>query len=466
MDKEIKDIFVETKNVGVAPAPDKKKKKIWTAVIVVSCVLVMAVCFSLGFILGNNTGINKDMPLLLEAYEYIKEYYYKDISWNTFQEMAAAAMAGSLDQFSGMVSLDAGNSQSGSFGVSVTSTTYNQHVVSFITPGTVNYTAIASYKFDDEMKLVSQFNAEEENVQLREGDRIFALGVAVGEENETIIQVESADLTLLSGILNEWSGQQTVTFVFKKYDGNGGYLDGYYGINLKRTYSDALDKQAFYYSHGEDTGIIKLLEFSQQANLDFEACINQFVAEGKSKLILDLRNNGGGDATSLQYIAQFLVKNPQDTALPLMKLVSNSGGGKMVSNITYSSKEGGEKESYYIGNVIDGFDIVVLVNSNSASASEALIGALQYYNGTQIVGVKTFGKGVAQRVFTLSNGDLLYVTNGTYYVPTADASGNLVWEKCIHEEGFKPTEENTVNDVVSDYATDACTARAMEILHG
>lgn len=466
MDKDIKDIFLQDNNAPVVASENGKKKKILIAIVVSACVLAMVVCFALGFVLGNNTGINNDMPLLIEAYQYIKEYYYKDISWNEFQEIAAAAMAGSLDQFSGMVSVDGGNAQSGSFGVSVTSTLYNQHIVSFITPGTVNYTAIASYKFDAGMKLVSEFDAESENVQLREGDRIFALGINIGEEYESIVQVESADLSLLSSVLNEWSGEQTITFVFKKYDGEGGYLDGYYGINLKRVYGDVMNKQAFYYSHGEDTGIIKLLEFSKDANVDFAACVNQFVEEGKSKLILDLRNNGGGDATSLQYIAQFLVKNPSDTALPLMKLVSNAGGGKLSTNITYSSKDGGKTPSYYLGNVIDGFEVVVLTNENTASASEALIGALEYYNSTQIVGKTTFGKGVAQRVFTLSNGDLLYVTNGTYYVPTADASGNLVWEKCIHGVGFTPSEENLITDVISDYSTDACTARAMEILHG
>lgn len=466
MDKDLKDIFTDDNYTVVSSGKDAKKKKIFIAVTVCACILAMAVCFALGFVLGNNTGINNDMPLLIEAYQYIKEYYYKDISWNEFQELAAAAMAGSLDKFSGMVSVDGGNAQSGSFGVSVTSTAYNQHLVSFITPDTVNYSAIASYKFDEDMQLVSPFDAESESVAMREGDRIFALGINIGAEDEYIVQVESADLSLLSGILNEWSMVQEVTFIFKKYDGSGSYLDGYYGINLKRTYSDALDKKAFYYSYSEDTGIIKLLEFSKEANLDFEKCVEQFVKEGKSKLILDLRNNGGGDATSLQFIAQYLVKNPQDTSLPIMKLVSNSGGGKMASNITYTSKDGGEKESYYLGNVIEGFDIAVLVNGSSASASEALIGALQYYNDTQIVGVNTFGKGVAQRVFTLSNGDLLYVTNGTYYVPTADASGRIVWEKCIHGVGFKPTEENTVTDIVTDYKTDACTARAMEILHG
>lgn len=467
MEKDLKDIFVEDPGATVQTPKtgDPKKKKIWTIAIVCAVVLALAVCFTLGFILGSNTGINQDMPLLIEAYQYIKEYYYKDISWNEFQEIAAAAMAGSLDRFSGMVSVDNGSGQSGSFGLFVTSTVYNEHEISFIVPGTYNYNAKAEYKYDiKDGKVTSEAVSEEETVQLREGDRIYGL-MSVNTETQELTPVvfENADTSYMTSVLSAVGGD--AIFIFKKYDGNGGYFDGYYGIKLKRIYDDSVSKTAFYYNYTDDIGIIKLLEFSAQANLDFEECVNSFVADGKKKLILDLRNNGGGEETSLQFIAQYLCKNPTDTSLPLIKLISNSGGGKMVENVSYSSKAGGAKESYYLGNVIDGFEVVVLVNGNSASASEALIGALEYYNDVEIVGTTTFGKGVAQRKFILSNGDVLYVTNGTYYVPTADNSGNLVWEKCIHGVGFTPSEENTVEDKVAPYDVDACTQRAVEILN-
>ncbi|MDE6361515.1 MAG: hypothetical protein K2L53_00900, partial [Clostridia bacterium] len=139
------------------------------------------------------------------------------------------------------------------------------------------------------------------------------------------------------------------------------------------------------------------------------------------------------------------------------------------SNIVYSSKRDYANPenpyvAYPIANVVEGFEVVVLCNGGSASASEALIGALQYYNNAKIVGTQTYGKGVAQKVFMLSTGDYLYVTNGTYYVPTADESGKMVWEKCIHGEGFTPSEENIVTDRLVAYSKDACTKRAMEIL--
>ena len=100
----------------------------------------------------------------------------------------------------------------------------------------------------------------------------------------------------------------------------------------------------------------------------------------------------------------------------------------------------------------------------TVSSHSGLIGALQYYNDTQIVGSKTYGKGVAQITIELSNGQLLYVTNGRYFVPTQGANGKLEWTKTIHENGFDPLEENVVVDRICDYAMDKCVARAMQVL--
>lgn len=464
LNKNLDEIFAQEQGVMTSR---KKLSKTAIIIIVVACVFAILLTFAFGFLIGRNTGMSDDLPLLIEAYQYIKKYYYKDISWDEFQELGTAAFAGSLDQFSGLVSVDNGTAQSGSFGIYMESTVYNQHRVTFINPNSINYNLFATYRYTEDMQLVEDFVPENEKVMMREGDLIYAIGV-----NNQIIKVESANSSLMTSILNE-SEDGIATFIIKKYsptageDGKGGYIDGYYGITMKKSYTD-MDKQAFYYDgadfgYAENVGIIKLLEFSSKSNYDFEECINSFVADNKSKLILDLRNNGGGESTSLQFIAQYLIKNPQNTSLPLIKLVSNSGNGNMVENIEYSSTEGGNSPSYYLGNNIEDFEVVVLTNSGSASASEALIGALQFYNDTKIVGTKTFGKGVAQRQFILSNGDVLYVTNGTYYVPTTGADGKLSWDKCIHGVGFTPLEENLVTQFITSYESDACTQRAIQL---
>jgi len=467
--KELKEIFGEDRQVQ----PTKRKVGVKIiALITAASIVLLAFAFSAGLVIGRNTGINKDMPLMVEAYKLIKKYYYKDISWKEFEEIGAAAFAGSLDMFSGMVSVDGGNSSSGSFGLYMESGVYNEHIISFISPQNPTSSATASYRYDESMQLDGAFDGKITRVKIEEGDKIFAVGLS----NDELTKVDGANVQLLRQLLGSYPQESEVIFVIKKYAGNGRYYDGYYGINLFRSELDPFEreKQAYYYSYTDEVGIIKLLEFSNEGDVDFVACLNQFNADGKKKLILDLRNNGGGNLTSLQYIAHYLCKNPGNAKLPLMKLVSNAGNGNMHSEIIYSDSQyySGDilPDAYPLSNRISGFEVIVLANSSSASASEALIGALQYYNGMQIVGTKTFGKGVAQRVFQLSNGALLYVTNGTYYIPTSNENGELVWDVCIHENGFTPVldadpqKNNYIAERVTPYADDACTLRAMRLL--
>lgn len=483
---DLKSIFEKEdfNNPNITPAKRKLSVKI-IALITAVCILLVGAFFTIGIVIGANTGMKNDMPLMQEAYELIKKYYYKDISWDEFQEIAASAFAGSLDNFSGIVSVDGDNATSGTFGISVSSTVYNEHIISFIEPNSSAWSAsglkcdiqdgklvIEEDDFADYIDGIFDFgNTNENKIRLEEGDSIFGVIPvdldSIGEDDNwlakrPIYRVENASAYFMSQII---SGYDDVIFIVKKYDGN--YSEGYYAYFMNR--QEASGKTAYYYDHTGDVGIIKVLEFSENTTIDFAECVNKFVEDGNKKLILDLRNNGGGNSTTLEYMAQFLLKNPKNEELPLIKLISNAGNGKQESNIVYSSKydyANGDNpyEAFPIANRVKDFEVVVLCNGNSASASEALIGALQYYNDAKIVGTRTYGKGVAQRVFMLSNGSLLYVTNGTYYVPTADANGKMVWEKCIHGEGFTPLAENIVTDRLVSYEKDAYTQRAMELL--
>ena len=478
---DLKKVFAQedfnNPNINVAPTKRKLSVKI-IALITAICIFLVGAVFAVGIVIGANTGIKKDMPLMQEAYEIIKKYYYKDISWDEFQEIAASAFAGSLDNFSGIVSVDGDSAASGTFGISVSSTVYNEHIISFIEPNSFASIA-AGVKCDiqDGELVIKEEDMEdflestlENRIRLEEGDSIYAVipadidSIGDGENiflQKPIYRVENANIYYLSQLISEY---EEAIFIVKKYDSN--YSDGYYAYYLSRL--EASGQTAFYYDYTGDVGIIKVLEFSENTTADFAVCVNNFIKDSNKKLILDLRNNGGGNSTTLEYMAHFLLNNPNNQELPLIKLVSNAGGGKKVSNLVYSSEDdyanpSNPYKAFPIGNQVKDFEVVVLCNGNSASASEALIGALQYYNGAKIVGNTTYGKGVAQRTFLLSNGAYLYVTNGTYYVPTSDKNGNLVWEKCIHGEGFTPLEENIVNGRLLSYEKDAYTQRAMEL---
>ena len=156
------------------------------------------------------------------------------------------------------------------------------------------------------------------------------------------------------------------------------------------------------------------------------------------KLIIDLRNNPGGSLTVVNKIA--------DELLP--EGIITYTEDKKGSRTDYSSKEG----ELYI-------PIAVLVNGNSASASEVLTGALKDYKKATIIGEKTFGKGIVQSVIPLGDGSGISVTTAKYFSPNG---------VCIHGVGIEPdiVVEMDNNKQISDlsYEEDIQLKKAVEVL--
>ena len=134
---------------------------------------------------------------------------------------------------------------------------------------------------------------------------------------------------------------------------------------------------------------------------------------------------------------------------------------------TYESDE--EVTTYNAVNLpalVEGFNMTILCNGNTASSSEALIGALMYYNNAEIIGRTTYGKGVGQVVVRFTEKYNLIITNGKYYIPTdSNGDGITEWDTSIHGVGFIPKEENTIDKVVRPISTDKAIKRALTLLN-
>ncbi|MBE5802759.1 MAG: S41 family peptidase [Clostridiales bacterium] len=158
-----------------------------------------------------------------------------------------------------------------------------------------------------------------------------------------------------------------------------------------------------------DVGYISLYEFSGDCSTAFEAQLNVLVEQGAKALIIDLRDNPGGWVDdSIKVADLFLDKG--DVA----SLRYRDGSGE-----TYTTKDGS----------LD-LPLVVLVNENSASASEILSGALQDRERATIVGVQTYGKGVVQYVLPVGTREAgMQLTVAQYFTP----NGNEV-----HKVGITP----------------------------
>jgi len=149
----------------------------------------------------------------------------------------------------------------------------------------------------------------------------------------------------------------------------------------------------------DTVGYIKLNKFTDRTYEAFMQALDPLVQKGMKSLVLDLRNNGGGLLSEAVGIA--------DELLPGNKLIVYTEGVHSPRVDYYSKREG----------LFEQGKITILMNESSASASEVLAGALQDWDRATIVGTRSFGKGLVQQQFNLSNGGALRLTTAKYYTP-------------------------------------------------
>jgi carboxyl-terminal processing protease len=131
-------------------------------------------------------------------------------------------------------------------------------------------------------------------------------------------------------------------------------------------------------------------------NWEMTTTVNRLVGKQVKGLILDLRDNGGGDFDAALSIASIFLDGQEIVS------VADAQGNKTVHKATSGKVD---------------LPLVVLVNGNSASASEILAGALQDNKRAVLVGQQTYGKGLVQTLYPLGNGGALKLTTQKYFTP-------------------------------------------------
>ncbi len=173
-------------------------------------------------------------------------------------------------------------------------------------------------------------------------------------------------------------------------------------INIKSVKSKVIDS---------GIGYVKLLQFQETTSSELEKALKDLEKEKINSLILDLRNNPGGLLnSSVDVTSQFL---PPDKLVVYIK-------GRDKEKTEFKTSNG--KPSYK-------YQMIVLVNEGSASASEIVAGALQDWERAVIIGTQTFGKGSVQTVIPLSDGSGIRLTTARYYTPK---------DRSIQTTGIKP----------------------------
>ena len=151
----------------------------------------------------------------------------------------------------------------------------------------------------------------------------------------------------------------------------------------------------------EEIGLVKLTGFRQNASREVKKAIRELKKEGATKIILDLRGNGGGLLNEAVNISNLFVEKGE--------LIVTTKGKLEEMNASYKTLDAVYDEE---------IPLAVLINSSSASASEIVAGVMQDYDRGVIIGQKSYGKGLVQRTMPLSYNSQLKVTIAKYYTPS------------------------------------------------
>ena len=235
-------------------------------------------------------------------------------------------------------------------------------------------------------------------------------------ENDIIYKIdgESAQGLDLTEIVSRIKGEEGTTVHLTIYrEGEKDYLE--MDVVRKQIESPTVNYEML----ENNIGYIQITEFDDVTVNQFKEAMTAVKKAGASGLILDLRSNPGGSLSAVVDISRQLL--PEGL-------------------IVYTEDRAGERVEYSCDGTSEiQMPLVVLINGNSASASEILAGAIKDYDKGILLGTTTFGKGIVQRILPLTDGTALKLTVSAYYTP----KGNN-----IHNIGIEP-------DIVCEFDGDA-----------
>lgn len=175
----------------------------------------------------------------------------------------------------------------------------------------------------------------------------------------------------------------------------------------------------------DNIGYIYIETFDEGCKDDFLNAYNQLVQEGAKSLIIDLRYNGGGMV---------------DEALEIADLMCDKDDIMLIT----ADKDGKKETTKAKTKPTITMPVVLITNRVSASASEILIAALKDNDKAEIIGEKTFGKGVIQELVYLSNGGALKVTSAEYYTPKGEKINEIGIEPNYNITGIEEQEQKAI----------------------
>lgn len=396
---------------------EKNKKKLIIAVAVTAAVtflLTVSLCIVLGGRLLGSTILGDDgSALLSEVKMYIDALYLEDYDEEALYRQAAKGMTNALDDYTVYYTPD-------EFEEFLTSTRGSYVGVGLVLTQTPEGQIMVMQAYD---------GAPGDLAGVKAGDIL----VSVDGNARTELDAAAAALRGDGSAAQGAGSQVQATFL---RDGEEFSVR----ITRKEIHLTTVESRM----ENGNIGYFKITAFDEDTDAEFKSQFDALSGQGMQSIVLDLRDNGGGDYY---------------TACRLAGLFLQEG-----ETVVYRMDKAQNREYEYAeGHCID-LPVVILANGNSASASEVFIGALRGNDRLHsLVGTKTFGKGITQNVFELQNGGGMSITVDYYYTPD---------DACIHGVGIAPDvvvesgyEEGYPADAIP-YDADVQLKKALEIAMG
>lgn len=234
-------------------------------------------------------------------------------------------------------------------------------------------------------------------------------GLMAGDVFYQIDDLEvTGDMDLDILVSQHVKGEEGTTVHLKMYRPS---LGDYVEMDVERR---QVEVQTVEYEMKDDNlGYVSVSQFEDNTTEQFTEAIEDLESQGMEGLLIDLRGNPGGVLDTAVAMLDYIL--PDDLTQYSQEKEENKDSTLLVS----TADKNGEGTSYYCsdGHSVD-YPIVILVDGNSASASEVFSGAMKDYGRAALVGTTTFGKGIVQTVFSLQDGSALKLTTAHYYSPS------------------------------------------------
>lgn len=276
---------------------------------------------------------------------------------------------------------------------------------------------------------------------MRPGDVLYKVGD---------MEVTGMDMDILvKDYIKGKDGSEVALTVLRQDEGE--YVD------LKMERRNVTVQTVEYQMLEDHVGYIAVSQFDVVTAGQFKAAVDDLEKQGMKKLLVDLRNNPGGVLDAVVGMLDYIL--PDDLMIEGDKdLVRTNTEATLLVYMADKNGKGGQ-EYASDGHSLD-IPMAVLVNGESASASEVFTGAMKDYGRATVVGTKTFGKGIVQNLIPLDNGTAIKMTTAHYYTP----SGFDLHGKGIEPDVEVELKEEFKNQITVDVKEDNQIQAALKAL--